>query len=1249
MATYTTEQPRAQTSPRINVAPVAEDELEGGFDPIDGNGQTKLATWTSIKRKATTRGGWFGKYDYATLCMPQLPCAVRGTKRRTRGDLFFGINDDLPISLAIICGLQHALAMLAGVITPPIIFGSSLALPPSTRNQLVAASLMVSGICSALQMTRFPIPFTKKKYWFGTGMLTVVGTSFATLSTASSIFNAMYADGTCPSTVIDGTVVRQACPQAYGYLLGTSALCSLTTMLLSFLPPGAMKKIFPPIVTGTVVLLLGASLVGKSGALNWMGGTNCHARPETGLYSLCPTVNGPHALPWGSAEYFGLVAAPLGYASSATIKSAPAITFLWVETFKMKIYGPAILPFICVYITLAAEAAGDITGSAEASRQPVTGRLYESRIQGGILADGINGLLSALMQNAPVSLFGQNVGCITVTRCGNKAAGYWCAAFLIVFGILAKISGVFLAIPNSVLGGVTTFLFASVATSGLKILSFSKFTRRDRMILASALGLGLANLMVSDWSSYIFTYNGSNSSLKGFYNALIIVLSTPFLIGALVAALLNTLLPRDPEDEPIESRGHEHDERMQQVELGKSRSSSVSSAQPNGSTVRRSSRASLTPSEVAVKSTLSSAKKPTTKAAPKTNGRKRAASVVEEESEEDDDEDDNKSRTSRKRKSPRASTSGTPRKKQATAVKPLPKPKPAPKIGLNPIADRFEPFPLPSQFNFDIAAFEPVEQAPKTAFVFGNGDFGQHGMGFDPDSDDEDDNQPKRQKVLVEISRPRLHVLFEEMIGKKQSGWEQGIASLECGGMHSLVLDKNGRVWSWGINDNAALGRVTAVKGVDPETLETKPMQVEGLPEDFKAVRIAAGDSVSLAISDRGELRCWGSFRNSEGLLGFDGSKGSSLHQIKPVTLKNLENQVVVQLATGSDHFVALTTDGKVFACGNGEQCQLGRKIIQRHRAHGLTPERLALKNIVLVGSGVYHSFAVDKDGQVFAWGLNSFHQTGVAEDDGGWEETITTPTIVESLLPKHHNGAKVVQIAGGEHHTVFLLSNGQVWACGRCDGSEIGLGKDHEQMKAMKEREQEALIRRKAKEEQERQRLRDEPPQEDDEGNPGQPLSDFELELKAKENAAQLVPLPNPFIPEPTQIKFPSEADGSDTRIIQIATGTRQNFGVSSKGTLFAWGFGNTCQLGLGPDEEEAETPTQVKSKAMGGFRVISAHAGGQNSIVLAQRGPDALPSLYKDEPAQDGKEEVDGNRAEDEQKQEQENVQVNGAEPST
>ncbi|SDA01258.1 BZ3500_MvSof-1268-A1-R1_Chr10-1g02543 [Microbotryum saponariae] len=656
--------------------------------------------------------------------------------------------------------------------------------------------------------------------------------------------------------------------------------------------------------------------------------------------------------------------------------------------------------------------------------------------------------------------------------------------------------------------------------------------------------------------------------------------------------------------------------------VGRNSVSSVgAAAAPNGTTPatpRRTGRASsTTPADVA---TTASSAKPTsrtvaaakrvssTSAKPASSGatkrarsRSRSVSVAltvaeqsEQEQEEEDDDD----------------VDPTPRaKKIKVFVEPKLKPVRAPVQGMNQIPKRYDPFPAYSAFDFEVSIDEVQrldDYLPRTVFVFGNGDFGQHGLGI--------------ENGMMEIVRPRLHATIEKMIAVDGGqAWKRGVASLECGGMHTLCVDGEGKIWSWGINDNAALGRVTAGLEQESEELETQPLVVENLDYSrFKAVKVAAGDSVSLAVSENGELRCWGSFRYSEGILGFDGNDEKSKSQLKPLALKNLEAVSIVQVVTGDDHFVALTTKGTVFACGNGEQCQLGRKIIQRHKTHGLTPERLALKNIVVVGSGSYHSFAVDAKGQVFAWGLNSFRQTGVDEDDGGWQEIITTPTIVKSLHPSLHRGARVVQIVGGTHHTLFLFSNGEVWGCGRCDGSEIGLGKDHPKMKEMKEREDEALKRRKEFENSVRPKIAQRPVAADDAGNPGRPMTEMEIDLKAQEEAAQTVPLPNRFIDEPTKIEFDTDAQEEENidgpvQIVQIAVGTRANFAVSKHGFLYAWGYGNVAQLGLG-DEEEADRPTRVVSRAMKGFKVLHAAGGGQHSVCVAVRGDGAKPSVHDD-----------------------------------
>lgn len=488
--------------------------------------------------------------------------------------------------------------------------------------------------------------------------------------------------------------------------------------------------------------------------------------------------------------------------------------------------------------------------------------------------------------------------------------------------------------------------------------------------------------------------------------------------------------------------------------------------------------------------------------------------------------------------------------------------------------------------------------------MFGTGDMGQHGLGVD---------------TLDEIKRPRRHVGIQGFIDGGKEGWEGGVGELVTGGMHTVAIDGKGRVWTWGINDNAALGRSTSKPGIESEELESNPYQVEGLTgpneEEFKAIRVAAGDSVSLAVSEQGEVKAWGSFRSAEGLLGFDGSSSSSKTQLTPTSLKNLDKHTITQIATGDDHFLALTSKGHVFACGNGEQNQLGRKIVQRHKTHGLTPERLALKNIVLVGSGSYHSFAVDQEGKVYAWGLNSYHQTGVSDEDGGYSDVISTPTVVESMSPEKHGGAKVVQIVAGAHHSLFLLSNGEVWGIGRSDGHEVGLEDSHEEMKANEARKEEARKERSEREREELEKRFDKDGQVTVRDDEGELLSKEEAEFQAKEQAAKSVPLPNDYVLVPTRLSFPLEPKENDssfkaddfdedtetepTLIISIASGTRHNFAVSSRGYVYSWGVGPSSQLGQG-NEEEVETPKRIWNTALSNVRVLKAETGGQHSVIV-------------------------------------------------
>lgn len=437
-------------------------------------------------------------------------------------------------------------------------------------------------------------------YYIGTGLISVVGTSFAIIPVATGAFNQMYANGYCP---VDSDGTRLPCPDAYGALIGTCAICALTEVAIAFMPPKVLQKIFPPIVTGPTVMLIGVHLI-ETGFKNWAGGNGlCANQPETGFFRLCPNIAAPHALRWGSAEYIGLgflvfitiilcerfgspimkstsvilglltgciVAAATGYFDDTGITNAPAVSFIWVKTFHLSLYGPLVLPIMTVFIICACEAVGDVTATCDVSRLDVEGPEFESRIQGGVLADGLNGMIAALCTITPMSTFAQNNGVIALTRCANRKAGYCCCCksteakyrensktnispvFLIIMGLFAKFSAALVAIPSPVLGGMTTFLFCAVAVSGMAIVNRVPFNRRTRFILTASLAVGYGATLVPTWFDNVFTYSGDNHSLRGFYDAISLVMETGFAITAFISMILNLVLPEEIEDLPEE-------------------------------------------------------------------------------------------------------------------------------------------------------------------------------------------------------------------------------------------------------------------------------------------------------------------------------------------------------------------------------------------------------------------------------------------------------------------------------------------------------------------------------------------------------------------------------------------------------------------------------------------------------------------------------------------------------------------------
>ena len=424
----------------------------------------------------------------------------------------------------------------------------------------------------------------------------------------------MYATGFCP-VAADGSLLP--CPRGYGALLGTSCVCALLEIGLSFTKPSILKRFFPPLVTGPTVTLIGISLI-QSAFQGWAGGSGtCATRPTSGPYTLCPMVGAPHALPWGSAQFIGLgfsvfvtiiicerfgspimkscavvlgllvgciIAGATGYFDASGIIAAPAASFIWVHTFPLSVYGPIVLPLLAVYIVLMMEAIGDITATCDVSRLEVEGKLFDSRIQGGVLADGLNGLLAGLSTISPMSVFAQNNGVIALTRCANRKAGYAACFFLIIMGIFSKFAAALVAIPASVLGGMTTFLFSAVAISGVRIISTVPFTRRNRFILTAAMSLGFGATLVPTWFSYVFTYTGNNHAKQGFFNAIVLVMETGFAVTAFMAIFLNLVLSEEIEDEAASITANEADAADDREEWRQIRHGKIEKDGPNSET-----------------------------------------------------------------------------------------------------------------------------------------------------------------------------------------------------------------------------------------------------------------------------------------------------------------------------------------------------------------------------------------------------------------------------------------------------------------------------------------------------------------------------------------------------------------------------------------------------------------------------------------------------------------------------------------
>ncbi|KAL8996617.1 MAG: hypothetical protein Q9169_003899 [Polycauliona sp. 2 TL-2023] len=420
-----------------------------------------------------------------------------------------------------------------------------------------------------------------------------------------------------------------------------------------------------------------------------------------------------------------------------------------------------------------------------------------------------------------------------------------------------------------------------------------------------------------------------------------------------------------------------------------------------------------------------------------------------------------------------------------------------------------------------------VLKSPLHVYVFGEGSSGELGLGA--------------TRNAIDVKRPRLNANLPAD--------KVGVVHVACGGMHVAALTRDGKVLTWGVNDQGALGRDTQWEGglrdMDDDSddddnaglnpKESTPGPVTTFPEGTVIVKLSAGDSHTLALTEDGRVFGWGTFRSNEGILGF--SK-DTLVQTTPVLLPKLTK--IVDIASGNNHALALDNKGVVYTWGSGQQMQLGYRMMERMRHDSLNPALLRSrgKNIRYIACGADHSFAIDSNNQVWSWGVNSFGGTGIFDNAGEDNAVIISPTVVQNLK---FDDDVVTNIAGGTHHSLCSTENGKCLIWGRFDGSQTGLD--------VSTVPEEHIVR------------------------------------DAKGRVRILM--------RPTQV--PSIKD-----CVTVAAGTDHSIAITEQGKAFSWGFSANYQCGQGTTDD-ITSPTLIDNTATRDKKLDWAGAGGQYSVLTA------------------------------------------------
>ena len=394
-------------------------------------------------------------------------------------DLIYGIEDRPPFKDALFAALQHLLAIFVAIITPPLIIASALKLDVEKTGFLVSMSLFASGVSTFIQCRRFgPI---------GAKLLCIQGTSFSFI-------------GPIIATGLVGGL-----PLIFGVCMAAAPIEMIISRTFKY-----MRNIITPLV-----LLIGLSLI-KVGIISCGGG---YTAMDNGTFASWENLSIAGAVLLSvlffnrcknkylrmSSIVLGLclgygLAFVLGKVDMSALNVEMLMSFNIPQPFK---YGldfnvSSFIAIGLVYMITAIEATGDVTANSMISGLKIEGDDYLKRVSGGVMADGFNSFLAGIFNSFPNSIFAQNNGIIQLTGVASRYVGYYIAAMLILLGLFPIVGAVFSLMPDPVLGGATLLMFGTVAAAGIRIVASQNIGRKETLVLAVSLSLGLGVELMPD-------------------------------------------------------------------------------------------------------------------------------------------------------------------------------------------------------------------------------------------------------------------------------------------------------------------------------------------------------------------------------------------------------------------------------------------------------------------------------------------------------------------------------------------------------------------------------------------------------------------------------------------------------------------------------------------------------------------------------------------------------------------------------